>query len=102
MTDRITECGCTEAHMEQEQKRETESWLQTKVAAQKKALRRLDRRVVAQRAVLRKLTDLGYALTFEQWTEVREAPMSTDRPCRHCGREDGTVIRVESVTRAEQ
>ena len=56
-----------------------QSWLQQKVQAQRVALHRLNIRVVSQRAVLRKLTELGRELSDSEWEELRvECPKVTD------------------------
>lgn len=52
----------------------TLSWLQSKSDRQRVALRSLNRRVVAQRFVLRTLEGLGRGLTKEE----REAALETD------------------------
>ena len=48
------------------------SWLQTKVWRQRLQLRRLERRVIAQRAVLRRLDELGRGLTYDEWVQLRD------------------------------
>lgn len=47
------------------------SWLMAKVANQRRALDILNRRVVAQRLVLRTLNELGRGLTQEEWAEAK-------------------------------
>lgn len=47
-------------------------WLQWKVWRQRNALSRLQRRVVAQRAVLRRIDELGRGLSREEWIALRD------------------------------
>ena len=47
------------------------SWLQRKDNAQRKALARLNQRIVNQRFVLRKINELGRGLTREEWNTFR-------------------------------
>ncbi len=58
---------------------EQHSWLQMKVAAQKKALRRLNDRVFNQRVVLRTLEGLGHSLTKEEVDQMLETYPALDR-----------------------
>jgi uncharacterized coiled-coil protein SlyX len=52
---------------------ENMSWLQSKVAAQAKALDELNHRVVNQRFQLRTLNELGRGLTREEFVKARDA-----------------------------
>jgi uncharacterized coiled-coil protein SlyX len=52
---------------------ENMSWLQSKVAAQAKALDELNHRVVNQRFQLRILNELGRGLTREEFVKARDA-----------------------------
>lgn len=49
------------------------SWVQTKVAAQARALDVLHSRVVSQRFQLRTLNELGRGLTREEFLKARDA-----------------------------
>ncbi|MGH9077115.1 MAG: hypothetical protein ACRDY0_06640 [Acidimicrobiales bacterium] len=60
------------------QMEENMQWLQRKCQAQRDALRSLNRRVVAQRAVLRRLAELGMVLAAEQWSELRHAGLDEE------------------------
>lgn len=44
---------------------------ETKIARQRAALNRLNRRVRVQRLQLRKLNELGRGLTAEEWTDLK-------------------------------
>lgn len=57
---------------------ENMQWLQRKCQAQRAALHGLNRRVVAQRAVLRRLAELGMALSPEEWTQLRQAGLDEE------------------------
>lgn len=48
------------------------SWMQRRCDAQRKALARLNRRVVNQRLVLRTLDQLGRGLSAAEWAACRE------------------------------
>lgn len=50
-------------------------WVQSKVHRQRWMLHRLQRRVVAQRAVLARLDVLGRGLTREEWVELRDTAL---------------------------
>ena len=52
---------------------ENTSWLQSKVAAQTRALDALHSTIVRQRFQLRTLNELGRALTREEFLKAREA-----------------------------
>jgi uncharacterized coiled-coil protein SlyX len=52
---------------------ETRSWLQAKVASQRRALDGLNRRVVSQRFQLRTINGLGRGLTVEEYKTARGA-----------------------------
>lgn len=60
------------SQLKQEGLPETTRWLQGKVWNQKWHLRRLERRVVAQRAILRRIEELGRGLTSDEWVELRD------------------------------
>lgn len=49
------------------------SWLQQKVASQRKALDRLNRKVLSQRFRLRVLNEMGRDLTKEEYLAARDA-----------------------------
>ncbi len=51
---------------------ESNSWLQIKVASQKRALAILNRRVRIQRLQLRKLNELERGLRPEEWVALKE------------------------------
>ena len=53
------------------------SWLQSKVASQKKALHRLNKRVFNQRLQLRALDDLGHSLSKDEFEAAREKVLDT-------------------------
>lgn len=57
---------------------ENMQWLQRKCQAQRAALHGLNRRVIAQRAVLRRLAELGMALSPEEWTRLRQAGLDEE------------------------
>lgn len=57
---------------------ENMQWLQRKCHAQRAALQVLNRRVVAQRAVLHRLAELGMALSPEEWTRLRQAGLDEE------------------------
>lgn len=50
-----------------------QSWLQMKIASQRKALDRLNRKVVSQRFRLRVLNQMGRDLTKEEYLEAKDA-----------------------------
>lgn len=56
-----------------EQSSETQSWLQMKVASQRKALDTLNRRVLTQRFRLRVLNEMGRDLTKDEYLAARDA-----------------------------
>ena len=53
-------------------------WLQRKCQAQRVALHGLNRRVAAQRVVLRRLAELGMALSAEESTQLRQAGLDEE------------------------
>jgi uncharacterized coiled-coil protein SlyX len=63
---------------------EDESWLQAKVAAQKKALDRLHSTIVRQRFQLRTLNNLGRGLTVEEFLKARDA-VDNDQTVKRIG-----------------
>jgi len=63
---------------------EDESWLQCKVAAQKKALDRQHSTIVRQRFQLRTLNELGRGLTVEEFLKARDA-VDNDQTVKRIG-----------------
>jgi hypothetical protein len=63
---------------------EDESWLQCKVAAQKKALDRQHSTIVRQRFQLRTLNGLGRGLTVEEFLKARDA-VDNDQTVKRIG-----------------